>query len=318
MSQVRDCHSARKDYSLTELHVAVIKGDKSKVRRLLNSETQRNLQLHARDREGASPLMTAVLCGRLGIAKLLLRHGASTKARDQRGRGAKDYGRVSSFSRKLSIYKLLGFRATSRENKSERLKLRIVLQYPVALRSCRQKGKNSYSGSYILRSPKTLTILKPDGRHVRVKHGRVETDNLNSTSGFITSVSEPKIRRVAVSDYGPNEGRSAIVLGNVYYTQQVRDLAHYFNWKISKSMRDNGSKAALPEHQGRFYGCHVEKKLAVWWVKDVLKKVLRTTDLTRMMELREIELPVALKKAKIFLDHGPCPDVSSYPTHLPH
>ncbi len=48
----------------------------------------------------------------------------------------------------------------------------------------------------------------------------------------------------------------------------------------------------------------------MFWVIATLKAVLDTTDFRRMGELREVAVPGAFKEAKVYLDNGPCYDVS--------
>ncbi|KAL2189127.1 hypothetical protein L209DRAFT_263510 [Thermothelomyces heterothallicus CBS 203.75] len=90
-------------------------------------------------------------------------------------------------------------------------------------------------------------------------------------------------------------------------------LVQYFTsilqFELPRSCRDNNGPA-LPEHGGRFYACHVEKKLAVFWLIAALKAVLGTTDLRRARELKGAEIPEAWRSASIFLDHSPCVNVS--------
>lgn len=48
----------------------------------------------------------------------------------------------------------------------------------------------------------------------------------------------------------------------------------------------------------------------MFWVIAALKASLNTTDVRRMAELRDAPVPEGFKEARIFLDHGPCSDVS--------
>lgn len=87
--------------------------------------------------------------------------------------------------------------------------------------------------------------------------GKKHSDLIAATSGFISSMREPGIKQVAISGWVSNDGRSPMVLDNERYTQLVRDVARFHNFKLTKSMRDNGSYAPLPEHRGRFAACHI-------------------------------------------------------------
>lgn len=122
----------RKDFGLSDLHVAVLSNDMAIVRRVLKSNNSKEA-LQSRDQDGATPLMTAVLCGRFKFVQVLLCSHASTRDRDRQGRNAEDYTRSSPVMKyKLELYKSLGFRisnATSREKR----RISETLRYPAAL-----------------------------------------------------------------------------------------------------------------------------------------------------------------------------------------
>ena len=49
----------------------------------------------------------------------------------------------------------------------------------------------------------------------------------------------------------------------------------------------------------------------MWWVRKILKNVLHTRDITRMHEIKGVELPVQMRTATIYLDHRPCTNVNT-------
>ncbi|KAK0716446.1 hypothetical protein B0T21DRAFT_425627 [Apiosordaria backusii] len=310
---------AREVLRLSELHVAIISGDLRFARKVIKSASMspggKTRILEARDRDGTTPLMTAILCGRLEIAKLLLRQGASRKGRDYQGRTTSKYSRASLFDSKLRTYRRLGFPSMSGNQERERRRIANILRYPAALRSCRRSGNHHYSHSRILKRDKDLVVLKPVGGFETFKPGKEGTDLLNATAGFIasatTSSDEVRVEQFAVSGWKPNPGRGRRVLDNVAFTELVREVIYLHKFKIRASRRDAGNQTALPKQKGRFAACHVEKKLAIWWVVEALKKVLGTPDVGRMPELRGAEVPRYYKEARLFLDHGPCQDVST-------
>ncbi|KAK4639802.1 hypothetical protein QC761_711580 [Podospora bellae-mahoneyi] len=306
----------REALMLSELHIATLNGDLQHVRELLKSTSTSpggtRKVIEARDRHGTTPLMAAVLYGRLAIAKLLLRYGASRKAQDLQGRVTWEYSRASLFDRKPKMYQHLGFPPISRSLQRERRRIAIILKYPAALRSCRRIGNHHYSRSRLHKRAKDLVILKPVGGFETFKPGKEGNELLSATAGFIasatTSPKDVKVEQFAVSGWKPNPGRGPRVLDNVVLTERVRDVIHLHGLKVRASQRDNGNQTALPEHKGRFAACHVEKKLAVWWVMKALKEVFNTSDIERLRELRGADVPNYYREAMLFLDHGPCQD----------
>lgn len=79
--------------------------------------------------------MTAVLTGRLTIAKLLLRKGAAVDVKDKGGLRARDYSKARFFQEKLARYERPGLPAVSQEQRRERRLIAEILRYPAALRS---------------------------------------------------------------------------------------------------------------------------------------------------------------------------------------
>lgn len=119
---------------LSELHLAVIAGKNRNVASILAKEDAKEL-LDARDWEGTTPLMAAVLTGRLAIARLLLQNGASHRAKDCKGRRARDYARPSSFKGKLHVYKRLGLPPISHRQRQKRAQISKILRHSSALKS---------------------------------------------------------------------------------------------------------------------------------------------------------------------------------------
>lgn len=123
-----------KALKLSDLHLATILGRTREVLALLAREDKKEL-IEARDADGSTPLMTAVLTGRLAIAKLLLRHSASVKTRDYHGYRVLDYTRESLFKNKLGKYRRLGLPPMSQKQRRERLAIAKILRHRAALRS---------------------------------------------------------------------------------------------------------------------------------------------------------------------------------------
>ncbi|KAK4138138.1 hypothetical protein BT67DRAFT_369462, partial [Trichocladium antarcticum] len=170
--------------------------------------------------------------------------------------------------------------------------------------SSRRAGNNEYSRALFYKHGETLQVLRPDAAFKIARNGLER-----ATTGFIVSAANPKVKVAAVSGWQPNGARGLNVLDSPKYTGLVQEVAEFLGFKLTSSQRDNNGKI-LDEHKGRFVASHVEKKLAVFWVIAALKAVLDTTDFRRMGELQETPMPDGFREAIVFLDHGPCYDVS--------
>jgi ankyrin repeat protein len=118
----------------SELHLAVITGRAHEVTKLLKRPDRKRI-IDAQDDDGTTPLMAAVLAGRLRIVKLILKAGASMRIRDRRGLNPRHYNRPSLFARKLELYRRLGMPPATSKQRKERLGILKLLRFPAALES---------------------------------------------------------------------------------------------------------------------------------------------------------------------------------------
>ncbi|KAK4033158.1 Serine/threonine-protein phosphatase 6 regulatory ankyrin repeat subunit C [Parachaetomium inaequale] len=286
-------------YGLSDLHTAVISGQARRVLNILRENKEEIMDVG--DIDGTTPLMTAVLTGRWTIARLLLQNGASARTRDHRGRKALVYSRASLFRNKLRLYRRLGLLPmVSHKQHRNRGLIAKVLRYPAALESCRRGRNHECSRAIFFKDGETLNVLRPD-----LKFKIAKECLERATAGFITSNTRPEVKIAAASGWQPNPSKGSNVLDNPKYLQLVQDFARVIRFKLIRSQRDNNG-IHLPEHIGRFVASHTEKKLAVFWVIAALQAILNTTDLGRVHELREANIPAPWKEAWIFLDHTPC------------
>lgn len=130
----------------------------------------------------------------------------------------------------------------------------------------------------------------------------------NATAGWIESDAEAGIRKNAISGWKDTTG-SPDILNSEAYTTRVLKLAEKMSFTIPRHRFDNGWKPVLPHQFGRFNACHIEKKLALWWVEKVLLFCLKTKELSRMNELSGFEVPARMARATVVLNHAPCKNV---------
>jgi hypothetical protein len=130
----------------------------------------------------------------------------------------------------------------------------------------------------------------------------------SSTSGWIESDNEPGIRKNAISGWKRGSG-IVDILNSEVYTAHVLKVAEEISFSIPRHRFDNGWNPALPHQFGRFNACHIEKKLALWWVEKVLFFCLKTKELSRIHELSGVELPARMARATVILNHAPCKNV---------
>jgi len=125
---------AEKAQGLSPLHIATIRGETRRVRRMLKHDVWKQ-RVNGGDEGGTKPLMTAVVTGRRQIAQLLLQNGASTKAVDRRGFTALDYSRPTLCEQKLELYRKLGFPNVSLKQVKQRRHIVQLLRCGAALES---------------------------------------------------------------------------------------------------------------------------------------------------------------------------------------
>jgi hypothetical protein len=231
--------------------------------------------MEAGDRDGTTPLMTAVLTGRNLAAQLLLKNGASDRRRDYSGNKALDYSIASTFEKKLSEYRLAGFPQVTEKQRRRRSAIARILRYPAYLRSMwvlhsfffspnppgvffllltqycfsRHEGKHLYSKSLLYTDGRKLRVL---GHHMNFNIG---SSKVERTKGFIVSFKNPTVATAATSGWRQPKSKGEDVLDNAKYTRLVRKGAELLNFELARNIHDNAGKA-LPEHHGRQQACH--------------------------------------------------------------
>ncbi|KAK3944315.1 hypothetical protein QBC46DRAFT_442003 [Diplogelasinospora grovesii] len=285
---------------LNDLHVAVLKGNIGKVSQLLKGKFLKDHDSKMSD--GTTPLMLATLMENMKMVKYLLGKKAPCKDED-----VVKYTTPSPFlARKLDDLKRLGFQPRVRKGqKGSRRKIHGLLRNVEALRACYRQGDHYHSKTCLLREGSRLIFVR------RIASLQVGIQDTQKVFGFICSTLSRRIRKVAISGWGhsrnkPDQKLHPLLLNNAEGSRLVRDFAKMSNFCLPGSENDNGNKPALLEHKGRWYSSHVEKQLSLWWIIQVLKKVLGTEDMRRAGELKTANVPENMRSAKIFLNHNPC------------
>lgn len=124
-----------KAHGLSDLHAAIIHGQLGRVREIISDKTHLEETIETPDLDGTTPLMTAVLAGRLEITRFLIQNGASVLVRDLRGRDALAHTKTGPFWEKLRTYKRLGLPSMTRSQHTERQVIAKILQHSMALES---------------------------------------------------------------------------------------------------------------------------------------------------------------------------------------
>ncbi len=262
------------DQGLTDLHLAVLRNNFSRVKKIL-AQDDADTVINARTCRGATPLMLAVLFGRSKIALLLLRKKASVNARDGYGMTVADYSRGNEFTRAQAEF-CKNARSPvllSERGLKARRKLQRILRNREALRAryvhsgiprgnhhglltlsfSQRRGDHKLSQIYMYRTSNRLVLLKP---FAVLDAGKIK--DTTTTAGFIASTAGGGVQKVAVSGWGGKRGEDSMVLSNVEYTQRVQYVSEaILDFKLPANSRDNAGRTALPEHKGRHKACHV-------------------------------------------------------------
>lgn len=74
------------------------------------------------------------------------------------------------------------------------------------------------------------------------------------------SGTKPEVVTAAISGWQASDYRGQNVLDNIKYVKLVQYFSSILEFKMPRSFRDNNDPS-LPEHVGRFFACHVVRRI---------------------------------------------------------
>lgn len=307
------------------MHLAVLKNDQRKVRKLLGS---REHAVDERTFSGATPVMLACLFGRTTIFWFLLSRSASLSKQDYRGFTVSAYvqqGKLFPEAKDL-VDRYQSFTDTE-ANRLGRKRIWKGLRdighgamYPSAQR-VGAGAITSATGSASSSAPPRILFLRKGGVFEIIESGRrlamVEIDHPlgRKTCGGIRGDGEDQFRAIAMSGWRGEVVKSmekCNLLENDEYFKLTRQIGALFGHHFDNMWLDCKYATTDPlEKQGAFSGCHAEKQLAVFVLRDTLSKTLGSNDVTmeavaRLKEILEGDGNVFQIKFTIELQHEPC------------
>ncbi|KAB5570877.1 hypothetical protein GE09DRAFT_1218289 [Coniochaeta sp. 2T2.1] len=257
---------------LDRIHLAVLHNELPRVRALLRRKRSR---IDLADNRGATPLMLAALMGMPKMVTFLLEKGASWQLVDQSGHVASDY--------------VLGHVA---EQMKTRDRTALKTQYrtkPAGTLKFQRCGTSLSFSKLIAKVKLTCPIWQ------------------NRTAACITPGDSLRPKICAVSGWASTSSDG--LLDGEKYTQIVRDMAEMLGIDLKKHCYDTpggGSPEEREGNVGRFNASHAEKLLGAFWVCEQLTFAFGSPDLSRLHELKDLNLPPHRQSASLYLDHRPC------------
>lgn len=108
----------------------------------------------------------------------------------------------------------------------------------------------------------------------------------------------------------PDEASSLQILNNDTYLNLIRDFRKVVGYQFKKNPFDNKWRGST-EKDGAFHGCHAEKQLAIFVLRECIARVLNVRDfsLENMAQLKlaiEGQIEGLQKEYIIELEHKPC------------
>ncbi|KAJ2902638.1 Serine/threonine-protein phosphatase 6 regulatory ankyrin repeat subunit C [Zalerion maritima] len=287
---------------LTPLHEAAFLGKCPTIKSLLKKGHNAN------EREpttGATPAMLACLSGSTKAVKVLMENNAEMDLKDQRGHDAGAYARGHIEKRLMDL-----FGAVRKDITSDRIRLRrkVLAGLLKSKTNFQLHAETDLAATdyYWLKHGSNLILLAPQAVLPIPACWKQKTTAAILGRGNIF----PEM--FAVSGYASSIGQH--FLDDEKYTHLVMAFCKLIDFPLPGKQNDNGAKKALPEHQGRWFAGHCEKKLAVYWILKCLQFVLKSptlrTDQSALEEalkkLKTANLPSSMRSAVILLDRNPC------------
>ncbi|KAH8673323.1 hypothetical protein BX600DRAFT_535903 [Xylariales sp. PMI_506] len=291
---------------LEEIHVCCLRGDIEGLENLLKPPNQ--IIVHDVTEKNETPLMLASLMGHTAAVVLLLGKGAKRNTKDIWGNQALFYATDAPFAViRRKFYERHGF-AQKKGAGYDRQAIISILHDPLPLVSQTPRPH----APVIFRKVSTgieayqrLSVVRtPPGKDTRTK-----------TCGFIRTQDNITPLKWATSGFSKVEPPDAMLLEwNQWVKNAMRRLAPLLDFKFKASALDHGfgTLPTGPVHVGRFFGCHVEIRLAVWYCFTCLAAIkswptASATFLARhLKDLSHLPLEEQQRSTVIEIDQKPC------------
>jgi deoxycytidylate deaminase len=156
---------------------------------------------------------------------------------------------------------------------------------------------------YFLAHRRRISLLKVEQTVKTKKHIARET------LAFITGQGDKKPKAMAMSGWTGKHMPDSCVLDSAVYTAMVKDFGRTVGFRYPPHPHDKSNKSnesSYAEICGRYFACHCEKKLALFWVNIQLRHVLGAVDYSQIGLLKTAPLPGNRRNARLYLDHKPC------------
>ncbi|KAB5557850.1 hypothetical protein GE09DRAFT_1220997 [Coniochaeta sp. 2T2.1] len=281
---------------LDQIHIAVLRNELPRVRALLRRKRSR---IDLADNKGATPLMLAALMGMPKMVTFLLKKGASWQLADRNGHVACDYVLGTTAEHMKIRYKGL---MKTHAAKSLRQR-RAIYEHLTDRAALKTQYRTKPAGT--LKFQRRGTSLGVSKLIAKVKLAGAISQN--RTAACITPGDSLRPKICAVSGWASTSSDG--LLDGEKYTQIVRDMAEILGIDLKKHCYDTpggGSPEEREGNVGRFNASHAEKLLGAFWVCEQLIFAFGSLDLSRLHQLKDLNLPPHRQSASLYLDHRPC------------
>ncbi|KAL1880786.1 hypothetical protein VTK73DRAFT_5171 [Phialemonium thermophilum] len=278
------------------IHRAVLRGDKVRLKCLVRRR-KKLVDLRV-EKNQCTPIMLAALCGQYQIARFLIDQGAQQQAKDGSGRTAADYakGDDTFINSQLRAYK--GYQCQINKN-SRSLVYQLLCQPPTS----RDVKERSFRPFFIVSSKGRFTVSRSvrsfsTGHHLR-----------NKAMAFIATSGTSAVEMATISGWKSRGGPVTGLLDNAKYTSAVREVCTIMGFQLPAYPWDCAARHVADSGQGLrgiWAASHCEKKLAVYWVQNLLREMLCTDDFSRLGEVKKLPIPTQRRSATIYLTRRPC------------
>jgi len=243
------------------------------------------------DNEGRTPLMEAVIWGRIENVNCLLEHGANRKLRDIHGHQAIDLAEQSPQNDEERYRRSGGEHQVYRENtfiaNQARRVISELLKDPEQLphREISARKRTFESHSYKNTSRGTIELIAP-----------IAEFNVPNQWKTIASLERPWTFPSVAAMSGWSHEDTRVTVSGKEWTNEVMRISSIVGHRLQQEkQRDQGK-------EGRYFATHAEKQLVAYFID---KHVLIASEDDELLRAKP---PVLLKQATILVSRPPCSD----------